>query len=363
MKTYDLTLLQKYIDEGLLEVQSHPTLPLKIYNYSRECAWGKKWDEITISARGLILDDMGHVIAKGFDKFLNYEEYNTSQIPWGDEYILIQDKQDGSLGILFSYRNEWHMATRGSFTSDQAIKGMKILKKNHPHYQDNLHHEITYLLEIIYPENRIVLDYNGEEKLVLLGMNAYSVEEVEWEKVVILNDEFFELTPTTKVSNVDIHALKAQNLSNKEGYVLRFYPSNFRMKVKFEEYVRLHSLMTQFSNVDIWECLSTGTPIDLENVPDEFDVWVKQTIRELKYQSYRLWDQIVKEFQHHEYGKYNDQIPTASRKEYAEWVLTQPKWKQAMLFKLYEKGDIWPIVWRLVKPKYSKPFWKKEIEN
>jgi hypothetical protein len=361
---YDVNILNDYIAKGLLEVQSHPILPLKIYNYSRECAWEKKWDEITSSARGLILDVEGNVIAKGFNKFLNYEEYSYEQIPWNDEVLYIQDKADGSLGIIFHYAGGWHIATRGSFTSDQALKAMEILKKNHPTYNDDLHPELTYLVEIIYPENRIVLDYAGEEKLILLSINHVD-QELDWEKVVELNDEFFELISTTKVTNFDsllINELKRENISNKEGYVYRFFPSNFRMKGKFEEYVRLHALMTKFSNVDIWKCLSTNTPIDLENVPDEFDAWVKKTIKELKFNHYRLGDQVYKVFRYHEYGKYNDEEPSPTKKAFAEWVKTRPKWEHAILFRMYEGREFDSILWKLLRPKYQKPFWQKEVE-
>jgi RNA ligase len=36
---------------------------------------------------------------------------------------------DGSLGILFNYKGEWVLATRGSFTSDQSVKGTELLQK------------------------------------------------------------------------------------------------------------------------------------------------------------------------------------------------------------------------------------------
>ena len=69
---YDLNILNKYIDEGLIIKNVHPTLPLAIYNYSRECQYEKKWDENTLTCRGLILDFDGNVIAKSFEKFFNY---------------------------------------------------------------------------------------------------------------------------------------------------------------------------------------------------------------------------------------------------------------------------------------------------
>jgi hypothetical protein len=48
------------------------------------------------------------------------------------------------------------------------------------YYQDIIVDGFTYLFEIIYPENRIVVDYNGEERLVLLGIiNTETGEELQ----------------------------------------------------------------------------------------------------------------------------------------------------------------------------------------
>ena len=76
---------------------------------------------------------------------------------------------DGSLGIAFYYQDRWVFASRGSFTSDQAIKGygmfVNLLNTSRTHFSKGY----TYLFEIIYPENRIVVDYMDAERLVLLG--------------------------------------------------------------------------------------------------------------------------------------------------------------------------------------------------
>ena len=119
---YNLEVLSGYIERGLVIKQNHPTLPLSIYNYSRTCQYDGMWDDITLNCRGLVLDLDGNVIAKPFPKFFNYEEHTPEEIP--NESFEVYEKMDGSLGIFFYYEGEWHMATRGSFTSEQAIKGM-----------------------------------------------------------------------------------------------------------------------------------------------------------------------------------------------------------------------------------------------
>jgi hypothetical protein len=159
---YNLDILNKYIEDGLLECQSHPTLPLKIYNYSRDCQFEKKWDDITLAMRGTVLDDRGVLIAKSYNKFFNIDELQ--DIP--NEEFDVYEKLDGSLGIHFNYKGEWIFASKGSFISEQAIKGKEIFDRKYGHIQ--LYHTITYIFEIIYPENRIVCHY-PEEDVVLTG--------------------------------------------------------------------------------------------------------------------------------------------------------------------------------------------------
>ena len=155
-------VLDAYVNEGWLIRQSHPTLPLSIYNYSQATQYEGKWDEVTLSCRGVITDDeTGEVIVKPFSKFFNYEEI-PNEVPWlSSEYAYIQDKMDGSLGILFNYRGEWIMSTRGSFTSEHAIRGLQILKRNYE--LGKFQKAVAYICEIIYPENRIVVNYNAEK--------------------------------------------------------------------------------------------------------------------------------------------------------------------------------------------------------
>jgi RNA ligase len=81
-----LERLNKYYEDGLLYKQVHPTLPLTIWNYSESVQYEKKWDEITLSCRGLVTDNDGNVVARPFSKFFNYEELTPEQIP--NEYFV-----------------------------------------------------------------------------------------------------------------------------------------------------------------------------------------------------------------------------------------------------------------------------------
>jgi len=100
--------------------------------------------------------------------------------------------------------------------------------------------------------------------------------------------------------------LKSMIGNDREGYVVRF-KNGFRMKIKGEEYVRLHRILTGFSNVDIWEYLKDDKDIDelLDRVPDEFDKWVKNVVRDLRYAYFQFDERAGKLFDGYMYGKYN----------------------------------------------------------
>ena len=66
--------LNKYYEDGWLIKQTHPTLPLTIWNYSQTTQYEGKWDGITMMCRGLVTDEMGNIVARPFKKFFNMEE-------------------------------------------------------------------------------------------------------------------------------------------------------------------------------------------------------------------------------------------------------------------------------------------------
>ena len=372
---FDLEILNQYVKDGWVERNDHPSLPISIYNYSRKTQYEGKWDDITLKTRGLVLDNEGNVVAKAFDKFFNYEElvgnkWVESKIP--NEPFEVFEKMDGSLGILFNYNDEWILATKGSFTSDQAIRGMEILKK---YRYEKLIKGFTYLFEIIYPENRIVCEYDFED-LILLAVvdnkDGYELrihdDNIHLEGIRfrnLYNNLGFKVVK--KYDGVrDYSELKSKILQNAEGFVIKF-ENGVRMKIKGEEYVRLHRILTGFSTYDIWEHLKDGKDVMelVEKVPDEFDKWVKEQVRALKYGHFAISGYCGKAHDYFRYGKYSDVDPEPSKKEFAEHLkkVVDPN-LHAIMFAMWDgkrdKTD--ELIWKLIKPKYSKPFWQKETE-
>lgn len=127
---------------------------LILFNYGTIFRPYHRWTFFERISRGLILNKhTGEVVARPFDKFWNWGEKGWK--PKGD-IKHVYAKEDGSLGILYRHNGEYCIATRGSFTSPQALRATKILQKNYG--LTTLWDDWTLLFEIIYPENRIVVD-------------------------------------------------------------------------------------------------------------------------------------------------------------------------------------------------------------
>jgi hypothetical protein len=71
-----ISKLNKLNEIGLVEKQSHPSLPLIIWNYTRKVQYGDLWshDPLLVECRGLITDYDGKIIARPLKKFWNIEE-------------------------------------------------------------------------------------------------------------------------------------------------------------------------------------------------------------------------------------------------------------------------------------------------
>ena len=160
--------LTKLIEQRYINVQKHPTADLFIYNYTQNAQYEAFWNEYTLMCRGLILDAVGNIVARPFPKFFNWEELPSNQIP--NEPFDVYEKMDGSLGILYWIDDEPFIATRGSFVSEQALWASEFLHQNFKKEYQKLNKKHTYLFEIIYPENRIVVNYNNRQDLVLLAV-------------------------------------------------------------------------------------------------------------------------------------------------------------------------------------------------
>ncbi len=338
--------LRQHIADGFVIVRQHPTADLYILNYAAKTQFERAWDEHTLACRGLIMNGLGEVVARPFPKFFNLDEVvMTGQIPTlPDEPFVAYEKLDGSLGILYWIGDTPFIATRGSFMSEQAQWATNLLHTRYAAIWPLLDRAKTYLFEIIYPENRIVVHYGDRQDLVLLAV----IDTATGAETNDLPDISF---PIVRLFDgyTDMAAIRAVQIDNEEGFVLRF-ASGLRVKVKFAEYVRLHRILTQVSSRNIWEYLATNQPFNeiLERVPDEFYDWVKKTSDKFTAQYQAIETECKAVFR-----------VLDSRKETAMYFQTQRY--PAILFLMLDNRPYSATIWKLLRPVYERPF--KQTDN
>lgn len=339
----DKELLAEMYDKGYINLQVHPREPLGILNYAKKTAWEGMWNDATMKCRGLIYDmTTMEVLARPFEKFFNYEQLGPEWVrPFGR--VEVTDKLDGSLGILYPLPDgSWAVATRGSFASDQALHATERLRE----YEYSMDIDgVTYLFEIIYPENRIVLDYGDMDELVLLGG-------------VVINSGLtfgpreakFMLDWNGPVANVfeartweDAMALPPRE--NAEGIVVTFQDGT-KVKLKQDDYVALHRIVTGLTNRTVWEAMSEGRSIEQiqEPLPEEFHPWVEEVATDLLKQAFEIQSKVW-----YAYDQVCGALPEGfTRKDFALAVKDHPL--RAHLFRYLDGQSIWDIVWKQIKP-------------
>jgi RNA ligase len=344
--TIDLEKIEQLVLDGYISKRSHFSGEIFIYNYTAKAQYERVWTPETMQCRGLILDMAGTVVARPLPKFFNLEEY-TDGIP--QEPFEVYEKLDGSLGILYWYDRQPFIASRGSFNSDQAVKANELLNTVYAEIIPELDPKFTYLFEIIYPENRIVVNYGTEQSLILLAViETATGNEIPLEQFV---KQFghLGLAIAKKYDGIqDLAEITKLNQDNREGFVIRF-ASGLRLKFKFADYVRLHRVLTQISTKVIWEMLKDRQPFEeiLERVPDEFYAWVKSVKAALIQQYQEVEEQAKRDFK-----------ILGDRKETAMYFLTCPNHK--ILFAMLDGKDYSDYLWRLIKPVTEKPFVQDE---
>lgn len=346
--------LERLVAENYITARNHPVLPYTILNYTPKTQFDRHWTTETLVCRGLIVNaHSGEIIAKPLGKFFNWGEREVA-IP--DEPFVAYEKLDGSLGLSYVDADGLpSVATRGSFTSYQAKRGTQILRSTYAHTLDKILAlgKVTLCWEIILPEYRIVVDYQGREDLVLLA--AFDIDtgrEIDLDEPRIA-ELGFPLARRYSADTLEAAQILIEGplFDNAEGVVVRF-ESGLRLKLKREEYLRLHRIVTGVTPRRIWEMLKDGTPPAerlFAGTPVPFQIWARTEIdrieakrTEIQGASQEAYRQIVAA------------VPPDDRKAFAMQAASHRY--RAILFKMYDNQPYDDIVWKLVRPGPADPF-------
>lgn len=319
----------------------------KIYNYSDAALYTPgAWDNPAVrQCRGLIANTNGQIVARPWAKFFNYGQAEAGALDL-DAPVEVTDKMDGSLGIIhLDESGRLRVATRGSFESDQALHATEWLTRQGWRL-DVI--DFTPLVEIIYPANRIVCDYGDRDELVLLGCvnietgSYYGPEDAarlcEWPGALTEVFAYHTLRD----------ALAAKPRPGAEGMCVRYLSDVPRIvKIKQEDYIRLHKIVTGLSERSIWEHMSNGADLGslLGTLPDELHDWTRDVWERIDLAACiiecRARDQHTLILDGFTFG--------FERRDYAE-AAKQHGPLAPLLFQLLDGKDIRPSILRTLKP-------------
>ena len=344
---FDPVLYRLMIEQGYIKERQHPEFPnLFIVNYTEKCVWENVWNEITLQCRGIIYSmPSGTVIARPFSKFFNYGQPGAPVIEL-TESVRVTDKMDGSLGILYHAENVGRpaIATRGSFASDQAVWATELFREKYNLNKFLPRYGWTYLFEIIYPENRIVVDYGEFADLVLIG--AVDTESGRSLPLELVAEGWPGPVATIFPARNLAEALAMEPRRNVEGVVIHAVRRDVRIKLKQEDYILLHKFMTRTNPKHVWEVMIQGLdPYEFfKEAPDEFHEWLKDVITDFQMRFDQINDSARKDYQ-----MTIVQLPQEfSRKDYALQV--QSSEYKAILFRLFDNKPYDDIIWKMLKP-------------
>lgn len=227
--------------------------------------------------------------------------------------------------------------------------------------------------------NRIVVDYNGLESLICTGIidiatgKEWSREECElWTKE---ND--FTLV---KRHHKSLAECAGDNVPNAEGYVLTYPSTGLKVKVKFEEYCRLHRILTGLNPRSIWEMLVPPEMLVQQIPPEGIDPTLAEKRKlsvELILNDPKMPAGFIEWFSgwvtklRSDYAKMEQQAKfvftmrpaSGCRRDIAEFF-TQPGTAHlsSILFAMLDGKDYEPTIWKRLKPRGDISTYKRDGE-
>lgn len=339
----DMAQLQQLVRDGFTDWRSLGDVYAKyhdglvLFNYTPEAQYAGRWNWFERNSRGLILDaTTGDIVARPFEKFFNWGEGGrVTDAP----LVNVTEKMDGSLGIAYLWRGQWYVATRGDFKSEQAQWATEWLR---PHICDISSTSITLLFEIIYPGNRVVVDYGDRAELVLLA--ARDLETGEYSDRASLErigrgiSSRLTVAPVYSASRPEeLLALCAQLDANHEGFVAEFADGQ-RFKFKGDAYKELHRLISGLSFKNTLEAVANGTVDDIRAaIPDEFLTQFNEWVQEISDKHQEVTAQVEAGYA---------LAPKGSRKEFAQWAMQHNPSFAPYLFYRLDGRDYGPMIYQ-----------------
>ena len=326
MDTKWVDKLNSYIEQGYIRVATHPSLPLKIYNYTPYAQSEGLWDEVTRKCRGLVLDDKYNVVIRCPEKFFNHTEPLAAKIDI--ENAVLTEKLDG---YYISIRNDSQygliITSRGSFDNQYVDAVKKFLP------DDDLPQDINYFCELcenFLGDETIIVTQHPKPRLVCWGVQDSYGSWIDPEQAL--------WCPAIKTFTID----EAKDYLNGqvEGLVAFDKKTGNRVKIKTEWFIERHRAISQCSKKTLWSIFASGHNVEDYGFPDELNPRIEQWTSELTNEYHYYLDTA---------GQYYEQVKSLLPKEIAASTLVPEEWK-GLVFMIHKLDK---ALWQNVKKVFT----------
>lgn len=230
--------------------------------------------------RGITFYPDGKIMSRKLQKFFNIGEIDETQphnIDFSKPHKLLK-KLDGSMLTSMVIRDEVIWCSKMGITFITPMVAAFVSDKQY--YNDFARHcaqhDITPIFEFVSPDNRIVLQYDSPNLVLLAARHNVSGVYLD-----IFSSDFAEIVKQFNIPVVDtIEPFANVNdlieyvkpLKGEEGFVVAF-EDGYRLKIKADEYVRIHKTKDRIrSNRNIVDLMLNNELDDLIPHLDAFDV-------------------------------------------------------------------------------------------
>lgn len=206
-------------------------------------------------ARGLIFNKSGALISRPFHKFFNIGERDETQphaLDFNRPHV-VMNKEDGSMIRPIPFDGGFRLGTKMGIT-DVALQAEAFLV-GHPNYprmkafiENMIRHGWTPIFEYVGPNNKIVLDYDRED-LILLALRNNLTGEYLPNRLMKAYGLFAQPERYAGVDKrgYDGYAASVAGDENREGDIVMFDDGHM-VKIKSDWYLRLHKLKDLISS-------------------------------------------------------------------------------------------------------------------
>lgn len=241
--------VEQYIDDSF-RVTEQSSVTFINYNLSNQDTFPPVvtyGDAVRREFRGIAFDtEGGFIVSRPFHKFFNLDERPDEQPDWSVGYTSME-KLDGSMIRPIRYPSgsiRW--CTKAGITG--VAQQAEVFVARNPRYErfakQMLDRGLTPIFEYVGPDNKIVLNYE-EENLVLLAIrNMVTGHYVNLDQPVV-NYLALDIPVVKEASLRSVSEVK--DAVDEEGIVISFFDGH-KVKVKSEWYVTRHKGKELLSN-------------------------------------------------------------------------------------------------------------------